>query len=677
MAARRLLRSNKYGLESTLGELMAPRILIAEDHRTLAESLLQLLKSRGYQAEHTADGIATLRAIAAAPPDLLLLDLNLPGLHGVELLKKLRQSPRAADLPVVIITGAYKGEVYPRAAATLGVRHYLEKPFKVADLMGAIAQALPGPPPAATAAAPQPQTMAQHLQQAFRSRFSGQLLLSWPDTRRALNLINGTPVSLYPGFRYRDLGDYLRARKIISAGEYAYFAGRAACRYEILVEIGCLHHGDLRDASLAYLEEELAEAFGAPPALAAWHAMAVPDSLQLVTLNVPQLFYRGFHRHPGRSADQLLATCLGKYPVPANAFYRYINFLALDDDDRHLLQHLDGGHTLADCPGDPAAGVPLLLTLLTLDMLSLATQPAQPAAPDGLPLRTLFNAAAAESPAASDPPLESFADLAEEAAAATPTLAPAVTAVCSPASDDLAQSVRLMARSLEGRNHYEVFGIKPAKFSIELLKERYFAVTRQFGPDILMQLGGEDAALVEAILAKVANAYNTLSDVIRKERYDELLGADKIGLGHQGDDRFQAQVQAESGKVFIGMEEWDSAEKALQEAVNFDPGNGDYLAHLAWAIYRNPNNQASRAMQEKARQLVTRAVALQRTAAGFAFKGWMLMEGGQDQLAAAEFGKALKIDARQVVARRGLRALEEKREQQKRGLFGRMFKSPG
>jgi tetratricopeptide (TPR) repeat protein len=162
--------------------------------------------------------------------------------------------------------------------------------------------------------------------------------------------------------------------------------------------------------------------------------------------------------------------------------------------------------------------------------------------------------------------------------------------------------------------------------------------------------------------------------VVKKERYDELLGADRIGLGQKGDDRFQAQVQAESGKVFIEMEEWENAEKALQEAVNFDPSNGDYLAHLAWAVCRNPKNAASRAMQEKARQMLNRAITMERTPPGFAFKGWLLLESGQDALAEAEFNKALKLDARQMMARRGLRALQEKKEQQKKGLFGRMFK---
>lgn len=188
-----------------------------------------------------------------------------------------------------------------------------------------------------------------------------------------------------------------------------------------------------------------------------------------------------------------------------------------------------------------------------------------------------------------------------------------------------------------------------------------------------MQLGGEEAALVEDILSTVATAYNTLSDVVRKENYDQLLGADRVGLGQKGDDRFQAQVQAQSGKVFIEMQEWDSAGRALQDACNIDPDNGDYLAHLAWAIYRNPRNSASRAMQEKARQLLNRALTLERTAEGFAFKGWMLLEAGQDALAEGEFNKALKLDAREMLARKGLRTLQERREQEKRGMFRRMF----
>ncbi len=653
--------------------MAAQRILIAEDHQPLAESLVALLKGRGYQAEHAGDGIAALRTIASAPPDLLLLDLHLPGLHGVELLKKLRQSPRTKQLPVIIVTGVYKGEAYRQAATALGVKHYLEKPFKAGTLLEAVAHSLPA---AQVDAVPPPRPFAQHLQQAFQQRFSGQLLLTWADSKRLLAFADGSPVALSPGFRYRDIGDCLRARGFISAAEYAYYAGPGGNRPETLVQLGCLTWPQLFNARLDYLDSELEYAFAAPPAHASWQPRSAPEPLPFPLINVPQLFYRGFQSHPGRAADQLLATCLNKYPVPTAAYYRHINLLNLDEPSCRYLHRLDGRHRLLECAEEPRQAAPLLLTLAILDMLRFADQPAEPTRPGDLPLRTLFNAVEEEAETVVELPLESFDDLVEveaETAAALAATAPAPVEAGA-GGDDLGTAVRLMAKSFEGKNHYEVFGIKPGKFAIDLLKERYFAITRQYGPEILMQLSGTDAVLVEEILSTVANAYNTLSDVVKKERYDELLGADKIGLGHKGDDRFQAQVQAESGKVFIEMEEWDNAEKALQEAVNFDAGNGDYLAHLAWAIYRNPKNAASRAMQEKARQMLNRALTLERTPAGFAFKGWMLLDGSQDALAEAEFNKALKLDARSLLARRGLRTLREKQEQQKKGLFGRMFK---
>lgn len=651
---------------------MGKRILLAEDNQTLAETLGGLLQRHGYQPQLVTDGIAALRALAAEPPDLLLLDLKLPGLHGIELLKKLRQSPPTAKLPVIILTGVYRGEKYQQAAAALGVRHYLEKPFKAAALLKAIGDLLGDSVPT------QPERpFAHHLQTAFLRRFSGQLILHYPDTTRTLAFVNGTPVALRPGFHYRDFGDCLRSRGLISAKEYDYFVSAGGYRHDCLVQMGCLAYGDLFEAKYSYLNGELEAAFGAPPARASWQAMPAPELLQLVSLNVPQLFYRGYHQHAGSTGEKLLQGWASRFPVPTEGYYHYINFLSLDETERQFLHRLDGQHPLQTALAGDTGLAPLLLTLTSLQMLRMSEQPAAAATPGDLPIRVLFNAVEDEVLIAGDETLESFSDLVEteaEAVEAVTAVEPAAPEAPAATGNDLGQEIRLLAKSLEGKNHYEVFGIKPAKFTIDLLKERYFAITRKFGPEVLMQLGGEEAGLVEQVLSTVATAYDTLSDVIKKERYDEILGSGRIGLGREGDDKFQAQVQAESGKVFLEMEEWDNAEKALQEAVNFDSNNGDSLACLAWAIYRNPKYASSQAMQNKAKQMLNRAITMERTPQGFAYKGWILLEAGQDSLAEAEFNKALKLDARNLMARKGLRAIQEQREQQKKGLFKRMFK---
>ena len=371
-----------------------------------------------------------------------------------------------------------------------------------------------------------------------------------------------------------------------------------------------------------------------------------------------------------------------KYLLLDQNYFRHINFLRLNEAEKRFLQGLDGQRKLAELIAEEPDCGPLLLTLTSLNMARFATVPTPSAEAEDLPLRSLFNAVEEEMEVAAEETFESFSDLVDESDAEDMTVSGArvqvtqdkVATAAKAEKDDLPQEVRLIAKSLEYKNHYEVFGIKQGKFSINLLKERYFAMTRKFRPGVLMQLGGEEAVLVEEILSKVATAYDTLTDVVKKERYDEMLGADKIGLGHKGDDRFQAQVQAESGKVFLEMEEWDNAERALQEAVNADPDNGDYLASLAWAIYRNPKYTDSLAMRNKAKQMLNKSITMERTALAFAYKGWMLFEAGQESMAESEFNKALKLNARLSMARRGLRNLQEQQEQQKKGLFKRMFK---
>ncbi|MGW8313755.1 MAG: response regulator [Desulfuromonadales bacterium] len=662
---------------------MSHRILLVEENLQLAVSIIERLKPLDIEIRHARDGISALREVVADPPDLLLLELKLPGLHGVELIKKLRQSPRTGNLPVIVLTGFYKGEKFQAAAKTLGVRHYLEKPVKTNELVAIIQQIFNTK--AASPAKPvgESRPFAQHLRTAFLKNFCGLLTLHYPDTTRLLTFINGAPVALHPGFKSRDFGDYLCTRGQMTSEEYNYFATAAAFRHDSLVQIGCLRYSDLVQAEMDYLNQELVYAFGCGPAKASWKIIPAPELLQLLTLNVPQLFYEGFHQHAGESALSLVQTFRNKFLVLDKDYYRYINFLRLNEADKHFVRSIDGRHTLAELISSETDCGPLLLTLTNLNMARFAMQPTPSADPSDLPLRTLFNIVADEEEIAIEGSLESFSDLIDESEPAVSLAAKgqhANSATTSSACvdpqviDDLPQEIRLIAKSLEEKDHYQVFGIKQAKFSIALLKERYFAITRKFGPEVLIQLGGEEAQLAEEILARVATAYHTLSDVVKKERYDEMLGADKIGLGHKGDDRFQAQVQAESGKVFLEMEDWDSAEKALQEAVNADPDNGVYLACLAWALYRNPKYASSQAMQNKAKQMLNKSIGMERTAQAFAYKGWMLLEARQESMAEAEFNKALKMDARHALARKGLRTLQEQQEQQKKGIFKRMFK---
>ena len=652
---------------------MAQRILIAEDNDRVAAFLEALLRHEGYATERTADGIETLQHIGRGAPDLLLLDLRLPRLHGVDLLKKLRKSTVGRDLPVIIATGVYRGERYARAAQGLGVRHYLEKPFSAEALLLAVKDMLPSGQQE-TAVAEEGEPFDHHLYQAFSTAFSGTC--HFEGTRGAiLSFVAGMPVSLRPGFVHRDFGDYLVQNGRITATEYDYYQGTGQFRSDVLVQLGCLRYPELLQEKLAYLTGELIEAFSGPPMTAEQRSLPSLGGLQLFTLNMPSLFHRGYWRSSAPdTANPFSAEMLGQFVAPDAAFYRHINFLDLNEEERRFVGRLDGSNILAECLEGASGLTPLLRLLKTFGMLAFAREPLAAERPAGVPLRVLFNVPEDETGASGDGPLESFSDLvAEESRDDEPLLSAQPVPANLPETTDLALRVRQVFEGMQGKNYYQIFAMEQGKFSFDQLKTHYFRLTREFGPEAMMQLAGEEAGMAEEILATVTTAYNTLSDVIKKERYDELLGSDKVGLGQKGDDIFQSQVQFQSGKVFLDMEEWDNAEKALQDACNIASKNGDYLAHLAWSIYRNPRNGSSPAMREKVRQMLNRALSLDRVPSAYAFKGWMLLDGGQDLLAEAEFSKALKLDARHALARKGLREITEKREQEKKGLFRRMF----
>ena len=651
---------------------MAISILIAEDNDSVAAPLERLLQKSGYVTRRAVDGIDALSQLAVEPPDLLLLDLKMPRLNGVELLKKLRQSEKTKSLPVIIMTGVYRGEQSASSARTLGVKTYLEKPFRAGDLLKAIEQNLSLPSSAGG------ETIDQHLLQALTSRFSGILNFNINNRQQHLSFINGTPVSLRPGLKHENFGEFLLKRGVISAEEYSYYSTAGECRHDTLVELGCFDYPELMQEKLSYLGSELIYAFGLPPFAATANPVSLPGEMQVISVNVPRMFYAGYHMHPQMERLRTLRQqYAAHFPILAPAFYQHSNFLQLKSEEQLLLQQLDGQTSLNDCLGEGDGLLPLLQTLLTLEMISLSPEPASNAMPDA-PIRTLFNMIEDDSSniGAADT-MESFDDLVDAADLEEVDLVVDEEAAAQQeASHDLAigKKVRQTLAEIKDKNYYEVFKLRQGEFSFDKLKAKYFAYTHEFGPELLMQLSGEEASLVEEILSLVTNAYNTLSDVVKKERYDELLGSDTVGLGEEGDDKFQAQIQSQSGKVFIEMEEWDNAIRAMQDAVNIDPSNGDYLAHLGWAIYRNPANQSSAAMREQAKQMINKSLSLERTAAGHGFKGWLLFESGRESLAEAEFGKALKIDARNSVARKGMRSMQEKREQDKKGLFRKMFR---
>ena len=116
---------------------MAKRVLLAEDEPNIAESLAFLLERAGFTVEVAPDGRGALESALAAMPDLMMLDVMLPGLDGLSVLKELRADNRTQTLPIIMLTA--KGQQEDRdAAVAAGANLFITKPFANRELVDAV-----------------------------------------------------------------------------------------------------------------------------------------------------------------------------------------------------------------------------------------------------------------------------------------------------------------------------------------------------------------------------------------------------------------------------------------------------------------------------------------------------------------------------------------------------------
>ncbi len=122
---------------------MAGRVLLIEDEPNIAEALRFILRRDGWDVGVHADGATALAEIARQKPDVVILDLMLPGASGLDILATLRADPATAALPVLMLTA--KGQDRDRAAAeAAGVTQFMTKPFANAEIVAALRVMTPG-----------------------------------------------------------------------------------------------------------------------------------------------------------------------------------------------------------------------------------------------------------------------------------------------------------------------------------------------------------------------------------------------------------------------------------------------------------------------------------------------------------------------------------------------------
>lgn len=124
---------------------MASKILIVDDEPNIVLSLEFLMKKAGYEVRTAADGEAALEAIAAACPDLILLDVMMPRKNGYEVCQAIRENPTWKAIRVIMLTAKGR-DVEREKGLALGADDYITKPFSTQEVVERVQDMLAATP---------------------------------------------------------------------------------------------------------------------------------------------------------------------------------------------------------------------------------------------------------------------------------------------------------------------------------------------------------------------------------------------------------------------------------------------------------------------------------------------------------------------------------------------------
>jgi len=128
-----------------MGGEARPRILIVDDDPVILRLLQINFRLEGYEVDSASRGDEALRRAGEAVPDVVVLDIMMPGVDGFDVLRQLKEDPASRDVPVILLSARAQDEDRRRGYA-LGVEEYVTKPFDPAHLVEIVRRVLAGRP---------------------------------------------------------------------------------------------------------------------------------------------------------------------------------------------------------------------------------------------------------------------------------------------------------------------------------------------------------------------------------------------------------------------------------------------------------------------------------------------------------------------------------------------------
>ena len=117
---------------------MGPLVLIVEDEDAIRDVIADVLQDRGFRIRTASNGAEALRCVEQARPDVMVLDLLMPVMHGWDFMEEYGERIGGLPIPIVVVS---VNPALPRSFGRFGVRHIIGKPFNVDELIDAVEDA--------------------------------------------------------------------------------------------------------------------------------------------------------------------------------------------------------------------------------------------------------------------------------------------------------------------------------------------------------------------------------------------------------------------------------------------------------------------------------------------------------------------------------------------------------
>lgn len=608
---------------------MPKPILVAEDDRALSRAVGRALEKAGYTVVEVHDGAAALQHVMSQPPALLVLDLLLPKQDGRSLLKKMMANEATAGVPVIAVSGVFRGRTTERELQDLGAQAFLEKPFSTSDLIAHVHTLIGVPEQKAdtqdgrVSLGEMPPV--EFIWKASRRKFTGALQFQNAKAHKVVLMLEGKLVAIRSNAASECLGRRLLRQGRIDRAAHDESVRRAkeddVRQGEALVEIGAVTAHEIEAELVAQTRDKL---------------------LDLCTWNEGEAWL-----HPGVSKlsySTSLESWTPRLTVLAGAqrmrFERVMSLLTPLGEKRIVAAELE----------------------LTDEERNLPTVAAY--------LR------------AAKPGMQVGPMLADHAHALyglwiVGALQFGESQVPAPVAGRLAELQTTLAR-LKTASAFEVLEIHP-NIQDAGVQAAFMKLAKRYHPDRFAGETDETKACAVELFALISGARDALSDANKRKEY---VSRQRSGPATE-QDRSKVRQILDAEKLFqqgedaLKLRDFTGALASFARAVELDATEGDFHTLHGWTYYLVNKNQPAAA--QVALEKIEKGIALApESTKGYYYCAQLHLACGREEAARKLFKKVQQLDPKHVETGQALRLLNMRSSKEKPtgkgsslgGLFG-------